>query len=76
MLIYIEDYRNRRQARAHVRPLLLTAGGTTATLTAQVRVPARALARVHVLPLGAPCRNRASPSALELDGIYAEATLL
>jgi hypothetical protein len=77
MLIYIEDYLNRRRlSRAQPRPVLVAVGGSTAMLAGNECTSARPSARVHVLPLVAPCYEPPLPSAVELGGVYAEATLV
>lgn len=77
MLIYIEDYLNRRRmSRAQPRPVLVAVGGSTAVLSGNECVSARPPARVHVLPLIAPCYEPTLPTAAELGGVYAEATLV
>ena len=83
MLIRIEDYLNRRrqfQAQGQAQPLLVVVGGTMAPVRAETRL-ARQSARIHVLPLTAVCcdsalEDSALPSASELGGVYAEATLV
>jgi hypothetical protein len=77
MLISIEDYLNRRRAsQVHARPLRVAAGGTAAALSSNPSAEPRPCARVHVLPLVAPCYDPALPSPIELGSVYAEATLL
>jgi hypothetical protein len=81
MLIRIEDYLNRRrQFQPQAQPLLVVVGGTMSPVRAEARV-ARQSARIHVLPLTAVCcdsalEDSALPSASELGGVYAEATLV
>ncbi|MPZ43745.1 MAG: hypothetical protein GEV05_10140 [Betaproteobacteria bacterium] len=77
MLIYIEDYLNRRrQSQAQARPLLIAAGGTATTVSADNSSLARPSARIRVLPLAAPCYDPALSSAIDLGNVYAEATLV
>ena len=77
MLIYIEDYLNRRRrSQAPARPLLLAAGGTATALAAERSDVARPSARIRVLPLVAPCYDPVLPSASDLGNVYAEATLV
>jgi hypothetical protein len=76
MLIRIADYLNRRrQFQSQARPLLVAVGGTMAPVHAQTST-ARASARIHVLPLTTACCDPALPTAAELGGVYAEATLV
>jgi hypothetical protein len=77
MLIYIEDYLNRRhRALPQVRPLLVAAGGTPGAVAADDPAPGRPPARIRVLPLTTPCYDLALPSAADLGNLYAEATLV
>jgi hypothetical protein len=77
MLIYIEDYLDRRRdAQAQARPLLFAAGGTATAVSTDNPAPARSSARIRVLPLVAPCYDLALPSAIDLGNVYAEATLV
>jgi hypothetical protein len=77
MLIYIEDYLNRRRrAQAQARPLLVAAGGTPSAVSTDNPAPARPSARIRVLPLAAPCYDLALPAMVDLGNLYAEATLV
>jgi hypothetical protein len=77
MLIYIEDYLNRRRcAQTQVRPLLVVAGGTPGAVAMSDPALVRPPARIRVLPLAAPCYDLALPSTADLGNLYAEATLV
>jgi len=75
MLIYIEDYLNRRrELRRQAQPLLVAAGGGMAATPVEP-APARWQAPVHAAVL-ASGPDPDLPAASELANLFAEATLI
>jgi len=75
MLIFLEDYRNRRrQLRARVEPLLAVAGGAWGA-TPVAQTPARTAAPLHAVSTAA-FADPVMPSASELAGLFAGASLI
>jgi hypothetical protein len=75
MLIYIEDYLNRRhELRRQAEPLLVAAGGS-AVATPVEPAPARWLAPVHAAVLTSSL-DPDLPVTSELADLFAEASLI
>ena len=77
MLISIEDYLARRRSRACVASYRVAAAGNAETRS---RIASKSVqrgpARVYVLPVMAPAATLPMPAALELEALFAEATLV
>ena len=75
MLIYIEDYLNRRRlSRPQAEPLLVAAGGGAAATPVET-APARWLAPVHAAVLVATS-DPDLPATSELADLFSEASLI
>ena len=75
MLIYIEDYLNRRrQSRPQAEPLLVAVGGVVAG-TQMESAPARAFGPLHAAVLVSN-PDADFPAASELAALFAEASLI
>jgi hypothetical protein len=75
MLIHLEDYRNRRrQLRARVEPLLAVAGAAWGAAPV-AQAPVRTAAPLRAVSTAA-FAEPVMPSASELAGLFAEASLI